>query len=126
MRDGLDVGHRKDYYPCAQLPYLGDQVFVDRLRDEHSRMADRQSMMKGIPDNKEIDQLSTIVAQIALQGDVPIASIRGKSRQGKISALRKAFIRQAAKEGYAPTMIARFINCSQGYITKVMKWVSAA
>ena len=116
VRDGSQMGKRKDYYPKEKMPYIGSDRFIEDLTIRHEDLItnrlpeariDLRSSLKGI--------LDQVVKENNIQADAIVNGVR----TGDVTRSRVLFINRAAESGYKGKDIASFINCSECYITKV-------
>jgi hypothetical protein len=116
IREGSLMGKRKDYYPEEKMPYLGGDRFKEDLMLQHNDL-----MNKSVQKLNVITKISLneIVDNICKEYDVSFESLCGKVRIKELVNARKEFIRNAIDLGHKSIEIAKFINCSQGYITKL-------
>jgi hypothetical protein len=121
VRDGSRMGKRKDYYPEEKMPYLGNDSFMESLKQQHEEFINKKNPEREL---KTKIPLKEIAVNVAEKNNVSVQSLCGKTRVIKSVSARKELIRQAVDSGYKGTDIAGFLNCSQSYITKCISRVS--
>ena len=117
VRDGCAMGKRKDFYPDEKMPYLGGKRFIEDLMIRYLAMEN-----KSLPELRvrTKDSLNGIAAKVGNKLNVSLKSLCGKVRIKELANARKEFIINAVDSGYKGIEIARFLDCSQSYITKLV------
>jgi hypothetical protein len=115
VRDGSQMGKRKDYYPEEKAPYIGSDSFKNELTLQHEELVNRKNPEREL---KMRVTLKEIAASIAKKMNISVEALCGKTRISKLANARKEFIRQAIGAGHKGTEVAGFVNCSHSYITK--------
>lgn len=116
VRDGAWMGNRKEYYPEEKAPYLGNDAFVEELTVQHlGAISNKHPETQ----RKELMPLERVLENVARETGLAAGIIRGSGRARAITGARKKFICQALGAGHKAINVARFLNCSDGYITRI-------
>ena len=116
VRDGSQMGKRKDYYPEEKMPYVGSDSFVDNLIIKHKNLV-ASNLLETRLDLKS--SLKDILDKIVKENNIKADAILNGVRTSDITKSRVLFIMRAIDNGYKGKDIAGYINCSECYITKV-------
>jgi len=123
VQDGSRMGKKKDYYPQENMPYLGDDRFVEDILIRHIDLINRIAPRYEVKVKKSLNEAAL---DIAKKYNVSVDSLCGKVRIKEVSTARKEFIRSAVGLGYKGIQIAGFLGCAQSYITKSVSEVREA
>jgi hypothetical protein len=118
VREGSQMGKRKDYYPKDKLPYVGTENFIEELKTKHDAL-----MIKRMPELR-VDlkySLRDLLKAVSDESHMNADSIVNGSRVREITNARIQFIKKALYSGHKGKDIADFVNCTESYITKVKK-----
>jgi REP element-mobilizing transposase RayT len=122
MRDGAGMGHKASMYPRENVPFLGEGRFVEEHQVRHLEVIEQRtpgSLVKKPP-------LQGIMRGICAKSALSPAMLQGASRRGDIVARRKTFILQAHRSGHTCADIARYINRTQAYVSRLVDVKPAA
>lgn len=116
VRDGLQMGHRKDFYPEDKLPYLGQDKFIEDLQIKHLKVIERMTpVIRPIAAS-----LNDILNKTSKKWELPDIMLQGKSRSGNLPKARQAFVLEALAAGHKASDVARFLGCSQSLLSKII------
>jgi REP element-mobilizing transposase RayT len=101
-------------HPSEAAPFLGSDSFKEEMeRNLHQ------------PHEKNRKNLREIITEEIKGSGVHIDAVFGKSRKTEISTIRKSVIKKAIMEyGYIASELAKQLNCSEAYISIVVKQVT--
>jgi hypothetical protein len=116
VRDGSSMGSRKGYYPQEKAPYLGNDEFVDQLTVRHLEVIANNNPTLN---RKKLQSLQEILEKIATASRLTTETIRGGGRIRSVAAVRKEFICSSLGAGHKAIAVARFLNCTDGYVTRI-------
>lgn len=117
VNEGIALGHKKELYPREKESYLGDHKFASVLAREMERIRHKSEEKR---DKQDIAGLEEILEKISQSEKLSPDLIRSSSRLRKVAEVRKIFIGEAARAGYRISDIARFLNFSDGYISRMV------
>jgi hypothetical protein len=110
LEDGGGKKYQKEYHPKDIEPFVGDERFVENL-----------SFIKIEKTRKEHD-LEKILKEISKEKKIKAELIKGKTRIKEVSEARTEFIRRSILEyGNSQALVGRYLQCDEGYISKVIK-----
>jgi putative transposase len=112
VSDGLSMGHRRDLYPADRTPYLGDAGFVRANAQKHQPP-------RRIPAARRRD-LDDFLTELCARMGVERKAVTGASMARTLTAVRRAFIREAFAQGHRVVEIARMIGRSQPFVSKAV------
>lgn len=115
VREGLTMGHKQALYPKEKTPYLGGKKFVEELTIKHGRPNNTLTVIN----RAKKQPLESILKKISVKTGLDSELIRGQSRLQSVADARKMFIIEALATRHKGADIARFLDCSASYITKV-------
>lgn len=110
LEDSGGREYKKEYHPKDIEPFLGNEEFVLKM-----------SLRKKEERKKEVN-LEKILSEISKEKKINPELIKGKIRIKEISEARTEFIRRSILEyGNSQASVARYLQCDQGYISKVIR-----
>jgi REP element-mobilizing transposase RayT len=117
VNDGVGINSKSEYYPGESSPYIGGDGFVEDMTLRHlERMTERTTHRK-----QKDEMLEDILAAICRKNKMKEEMIRGSSRSRPVAKARKEFAQVAFDAGHPAASIARFINRSNCYISKIIE-----
>jgi len=116
VRDGTQMRGGKEYYPEEKSPYLGDDKFIEDLMVRHINIMENK-----VPEKKICIKvtLKEIADRAAKKFSVSVEGICSRTRNRRITQARKVFIKEAINYGYKGIEVSTFLNCTQGYVTRI-------
>ncbi len=113
--DGMPQGSQEKYYPQPSSPYLGDDDFVRQNAEKHEETVTQETdnIKEGRLDLKEL------VLKAARKMNVRESEVLGISRLKTVSKARRQFVLDAANEGYKAVDVAKILNRSCAFVSKV-------
>jgi len=75
-------------------------------------------------ERREKNTMTEIVAKIANASEIPLEKLKGKSRERKISTVRKQIIQMMLANGYGASEISRFFGRVPSYIIEIAKTIT--
>lgn len=112
LEDGTGVNYRREYHPKDIEPFIGPEDFILKLsvvnRPEKSEKREKD--------------LTKILEKVSEDMKIEAQLIKSKKRCFAVSKARKSFIRESVLDnGHSQKSVARFLNCDEGYITRIVR-----
>ena len=117
IRDGVALGHRGDYYPREKVPYLGNDRYIEKHISMHLDLIENKT-----PGTVKCSvTMKEILSRVCAGNGISQEAVQGGSRRREISSVRKEFIRSAFKSGHRAADIARFLNRTHSFISRLLE-----
>jgi len=116
VRDGAWMGNRKEYYPEEKASYLGNNKFIEDLTAQHLEAISRKHPWMH---KKELMPLEKILEELVKKTGLAAETVCGSGRARSVAGARKEFIYQAMGAGHKAISVARFLDCTDGYVARI-------
>jgi hypothetical protein len=104
-------------YPAEKAPFLGEEEYVQEHIVRHEEAI--SAVTPGI--KKVITTLPHLLNDLAKSRGIKTDIVQGASRKEEAAKVRREFILAAYNAGHTSANIARFINRSQSFVSKVLE-----
>jgi REP element-mobilizing transposase RayT len=112
LSDGSGKSYVEEFHPGERNPFLGTDTFQDAVLAKNPVTARKQKKTS----------LGDILNAVAVTSGVQSGLIRQKIKIQPLAKARAAFIEEAViTQGYPHAEIARYLNCSESYISKIVR-----
>jgi len=112
VNDGIEMGHKAEFYASPSTPCLGEDSFVDDYRE---RLTKRKSAEAGAAKLIPLERLAREAT-----ASLPFEMLRSPTQSRKVTAARQEFVIKAVKMGHRPSVLAAFLRCSASAISKIV------
>ncbi|MCB4791672.1 MAG: transposase [Elusimicrobia bacterium] len=116
VREGMGMGHLAEMYPPEKMPYVGNEEFVTENVCRHTEIIEKRTPGATFA----VISLSAILEDTGKKLGVKDGVIQGPSRNKKAAAARREFVLQAYRSGHKMADIARFLQRTQGHISRLI------
>lgn len=111
LEDKLGKEHQEEYYPGDIKPFLGSEEFISQLEKEPKQVK--------LGERKSLEQ---VLEEVSKKEGIRPENLRQKLRTKEIAKTRIKFIQKSTLEnGHSQADVARFLNCNQAYISRVIR-----
>lgn len=117
VQDGMNQGHRPEFYRVTEGRYLGSDEFLESVRAKEARMSRRLSKRR-FP-RMGLDELAE---GLAVEYQTDVQTIKSLNRTPPLPAVRSRLAFEAVVlHGHKGVEVARWLGCDPSSVTKAIR-----